>query len=82
VCYCISSLQALGADLDLTGSVSSRSADYPVWSPDGRWVLFDRFRGGNIWLLEGVEACGAGPHPVTIVPGDVPEEWHRASTFG
>jgi Tol biopolymer transport system component len=31
--------------------------DYPVWSPDGHWVLFDRFRpqGGNIWLLEGVE---------------------------
>jgi Tol biopolymer transport system component len=32
--------------------------DYPVWSPDGHRVLFDRFRpqGGNIWLLEGVEA--------------------------
>jgi Tol biopolymer transport system component len=32
--------------------------DYPVWSPDGHWVLFDRFRpqGGNVWLLEGVEA--------------------------
>ena len=31
--------------------------NYPVWSPDGHWVLFDRFRpqGGNIWLLEGVE---------------------------
>ncbi len=31
--------------------------DYPVWSPDGRWVLFDRFRpqGGNIWILEGFE---------------------------
>jgi hypothetical protein len=31
--------------------------DYPVWFPDGRWVLFDRFRprGGNINLLEGVE---------------------------
>ncbi len=26
--------------------------DYPVWPPDGRWVLFDRFRphGGDIWL--------------------------------
>jgi hypothetical protein len=24
--------------------------DYPVWAPDGRWVLFDRFRpqGGDI----------------------------------
>jgi serine/threonine-protein kinase len=30
--------------------------DYPVWSPDGRWVLFDRAapRGGDLWLLEGV----------------------------
>ena len=28
--------------------------DYPVWSPNGKWVLFDRFqhRGGDIWLLE------------------------------
>jgi len=28
--------------------------DYPVWSPDGRWLLFDRFRpqGGDIWVLE------------------------------
>ena len=31
--------------------------DYPVWSPDGQWVLFDRFRpqGGDIWLMEGFE---------------------------
>jgi Tol biopolymer transport system component len=31
--------------------------DYPVWSPDGRWVLFDRFRpqGGDIWMMEGFE---------------------------
>jgi Tol biopolymer transport system component len=30
--------------------------DYPVWSNDGRWVLFDRFRpkGGDIWMLEGM----------------------------
>ncbi|HUL43700.1 MAG TPA: protein kinase [Bacteroidota bacterium] len=28
--------------------------DYPVWSPDGAWLLFDRVRpqGGNIWLME------------------------------
>jgi Tol biopolymer transport system component len=28
--------------------------DYPVWSPDGRWVLFDRLKpgGGDIWLME------------------------------
>ena len=28
--------------------------DYPVWSPDGQWVLFDRVqpRGGDIWMLE------------------------------
>ncbi len=31
--------------------------DYPVWSPDGGWVLFDRAapRGGDIWLLDGIE---------------------------
>ena len=31
--------------------------DYPVWSPDGRSVLFDRFRphGGDIWLMERFE---------------------------
>ena len=31
--------------------------DYPVWSGDGRWILFDRFRpqGGDIWMMEGVE---------------------------
>jgi Tol biopolymer transport system component len=31
--------------------------DYPVWSPDGKWVLFDRFRpqGGDLWALGGVE---------------------------
>jgi Tol biopolymer transport system component len=28
--------------------------DYPVWSPDGRWVLFDRGtpRGGDVWVME------------------------------
>jgi eukaryotic-like serine/threonine-protein kinase len=31
--------------------------DYPVWSPDGRYMLFDHDapRGGDIWLLEGIE---------------------------
>ena len=31
--------------------------DYPVWSSDGRWFLFDRFRpqGAAIWLLAGLE---------------------------
>ena len=31
--------------------------DYPVWSPDGRAVLFDRFRpqGGDVWMMDGVE---------------------------
>ena len=31
--------------------------DYPVLSPGGNWVLFDRFRpqGGDIWALSGVE---------------------------
>jgi TolB protein len=28
--------------------------DYPVWSPDGRWILFDRWEpeGGDVWILE------------------------------
>jgi Tol biopolymer transport system component len=31
--------------------------DYPVWSPDGRSVLFDRAapHGGDLWLLDGNE---------------------------
>jgi len=31
--------------------------DYPVWSPDGKWILFDRFRpqGGDIWMMEDFE---------------------------
>ena len=31
--------------------------DYPVWSPDGRHVLFDRAapHGGDLWVLDGVE---------------------------
>ncbi len=31
--------------------------DYPVWSPNGDWVLFDRFRpqGGDIWMMENFE---------------------------
>jgi eukaryotic-like serine/threonine-protein kinase len=36
---------------------SESRIDYPVWSPDGKWVLFDRFRpqGGEIWALENFE---------------------------
>ena len=31
--------------------------DYPVWSPDGRWILFDRVKphGGNIWMMEDIQ---------------------------
>lgn len=30
--------------------------DYPTWSPDGQWILFDRAAplGGDLWLLEGI----------------------------
>jgi TolB protein len=36
---------------------SDSRIDYPLWSPDGRFVLFDRFRpqGGDIWMMEGFE---------------------------
>jgi Tol biopolymer transport system component len=32
--------------------------DYPVWSNDGQWLLFDRVkpRGGDIWMLDLVSA--------------------------
>lgn len=35
----------------------SSRIDYPVWSPDGKWILFDRFRpqGGDIWSIENFE---------------------------
>jgi Tol biopolymer transport system component len=31
--------------------------DYPVWSPDGRWILFARAapRSGDVWMLEGAQ---------------------------
>ena len=31
--------------------------DYPVWSPDGQWLLFDRFRpqGGDIWMIQNLD---------------------------
>jgi Tol biopolymer transport system component len=31
--------------------------DYPVWSPDGKWVLFDKQhpQGGNIWVMKDFE---------------------------
>jgi Tol biopolymer transport system component len=35
----------------------SMRIDYPVWSPDGEWVVFDAFKpqGGDIWLMEDFE---------------------------
>jgi eukaryotic-like serine/threonine-protein kinase len=31
--------------------------DYPVWSPDGNWVIFDHARpqGGEIWAIDDIE---------------------------
>ena len=31
--------------------------DYPVWFPDGKWLLFDRFRprGGDIWTIQNLD---------------------------
>ncbi|MGI8785126.1 MAG: protein kinase domain-containing protein [Acidobacteriota bacterium] len=36
---------------------SESRIDYPAWSPDGKWVLFDHFRprGGDIWAIENFE---------------------------
>jgi len=36
----------------------STRIDYPLWSPDGSEVVFDRAepRGGDIWLLEGLDS--------------------------
>jgi Tol biopolymer transport system component len=33
------------------------SIGYPIWSPDGKWLLFDRFRpqGGDIWMIKNFE---------------------------
>ena len=30
--------------------------DYPVWSPDGKWLLFDWFKPkeGDLWLADGL----------------------------
>ncbi len=37
--------------------------DYPVWSPDGRWILFDRLKpaGGDIWMVEPATARETSP---------------------
>ncbi len=31
--------------------------DYPVWSPDGKWILFDKFQpqGGDVWIMKNFE---------------------------
>ena len=36
---------------------SNTRIDYPVWSPDGKFVLFDRFhpQGGDVWMMEDFE---------------------------
>jgi Tol biopolymer transport system component len=31
--------------------------DYPMWSPNGKWILFDKFQpqGGDIWVMKDFE---------------------------
>lgn len=33
---------------------SDARIDYPMWSPDGNWILFDKFQpqGGDIWIMK------------------------------
>jgi hypothetical protein len=41
----------------LIRSVKVTTLCFAVWSPDGKWVLFDRFRpqGGDIWMIKNFE---------------------------
>ncbi|MCI0658758.1 MAG: hypothetical protein L0170_17030 [Acidobacteria bacterium] len=52
----VSSLSGGAAEKTFQFDDQSVRIDYPVWSPDGRRILFDRFSpgGGDIWWLEGL----------------------------
>jgi Tol biopolymer transport system component len=49
----ISPLAAGEAEVVLEFDDPDVRIDYPSWSPDGRWIVFDRLKptGGDIWLL-------------------------------
>jgi Tol biopolymer transport system component len=46
-----------------------RPARTPVWTPDGRWILYSSARAGSQTLWR-VAASGGTPEPVTVGPGE------------
>lgn len=53
---------------------SSIGVDYTIWSPSGKWIIFDRniAEGGDIFMLTGVDLGlrhGAGPQGSPSPPG-------------
>ncbi len=53
------------------GSASSQSDESPVWSPDGRWLAYDSFRGGKYGLYKKA-ADGSGNEEILLEAGDQP----------
>ncbi len=53
--------------------------NYPVWSPDGRDILF--MRGGGVGALVRKPATGAGSEEVLVTSGAVPFGWSADGRF-